>query len=181
MLERCKRLLADQVADSTGALRRVDHPRDSVHRLDLLDDAQLDAFRVRHRERAERALDAHHMLLEAVELRVAAIEEAARVALEDRIAERPILTVFVCLECGASDVAGAKRRWDVDRALRRTTLPERDLLAVAMLLAEAWAEVAGPPPPLDEFAATQIAELRALVGEDVDLASVRTTYGPANR
>lgn len=174
----CSRALQEQVADATGAIRRTDHPRSDVQRLDLLDDRTLDRFRAQHGALADQALDAHHELLAALETRLAAVEEAARQALEDRIVERPILTVFVCLSCGASDVAGAKRRWDVDRAMRRSGLAERDLLAIARLLAEAWAEVPSAPPALDAFSAEELHDLLALVGEDVDLATLRESYGP---
>jgi hypothetical protein len=176
-VEQCTRTIAEQVADPSGAIRRVDHPRDALQRLDLLDDVELDQYRARHPDRSAAALDAHELLLEAFENRAQEIDEAARRALEDRIRERPLLTVVVCTECGRFEVCRSARRWDVDRAMRRSSVSERDLVRVAVLLAEAWAEVDEHPPQLDVLTVDQINELRALIGQDVDYASLRSAYG----
>jgi len=60
----CARTLAEQLRDTTGAVRRIDHPRAAVRRLDLLRDDDLDVFRIQHGERADAAMDASVVLLE---------------------------------------------------------------------------------------------------------------------
>ena len=179
--DQCARPLASQVADRTGAVRRADHPPQAVHRLDLLSDDDLERYRTRFPQLSAEALQAYDLLTVAMEERVAAVEEAARVALEGRIRERPILGVFVCTSCGAFEVARSTRRWDIDRAMRRSGMNERELLAVALLIAECWIEVAEPPPTLDAITTEMLHELHALVGQDVDHATVRARCGGSDR
>jgi hypothetical protein len=52
-------------------------------------------------------MDAVGYLVEAMEARIASVEEAARVALEAQIPDRPLLTIVVCVECGAHEPARA--------------------------------------------------------------------------
>jgi hypothetical protein len=162
---RCSRPLADQATDESGSRRRSDH---ELRRLDLLSDEELDAFRARH---GTDALDAADELARAMEVHTAKIDEAMRVALESRIPARPILTIVVCFECGAYEVARMKRAWPIDRAMLRSGLAERDVLALLALLIEAGGE-----PDLDALDAERLRELHALVGEDVDLESIRERY-----
>lgn len=174
--DRCTRSIAEQLADSSGAVRRADHPRAGLHRLDLLDDDALDRYRDRYPEQATAAFEASDLLLEALDDRAAPLDDAAR-AIEDHVQERPVLVVVVCSECGRFEISRSARPWDVDRAMRRSGVAERDLVRVSVLLTEAWAEVNEPAPRLDTLSSTQLEELRALAGEDVDFASVRAVYG----
>ncbi len=78
----CGRGLADQLRDSSGAIRRVDHPRSAVRRLALLD--ELDGPLSR-RTPGDEILALH-------------------------CAAKPILAVFVCLTCGAHGPTPAQLR-----------------------------------------------------------------------
>jgi hypothetical protein len=99
--EHCTPSIAEQWADRSGSVRRTNHP---IDRLDLLDDAGLDGYRTAFPETSAQAFDAHELLLRAMQSRVAQIDEAARQALEDRIRERPLLTVVVYLAFGGFEV-----------------------------------------------------------------------------
>lgn len=169
--EACTRPLSEQWADRSGSIRRVDHPHATVARLDLLDDRRLDAFRSRHPERSERALDAVQVLADEMTRHLAALEVRALEVLEDRTEGRPILAVVVCAECGAFEVVRTSRSWPIDRAMRRTNMSERDAHAIVALLVEA-----GSDGDLDRVPVERLRELLALVGHDVDLESVRERY-----
>lgn len=167
--DRCTRSLAEQVQDRTGSRRRADHV--APVRLDLASDDDLDAYVSRW---GSAALDAHELLTEEMAKHVEAAEEIARHSLESRTADRPLLSVFVCMTCGVFDVARCSRSWTLDRAMRRTGYAERDVLAIVQLLTEAYD---GRPPSLDGLSAERLAELRELVGEDVDHQAIRDRYG----
>ena len=162
----CTRPLAQQAEDRSGSRRRGDH---ALRRLDLLTDAELDAYRERF---GSEALDASEVLAEGIERQRAKLEEVVRGSLEGRTESRPILSVVVCLSCGVFDVARASRAWAVDRAMRRSGLGEREVLGVLALLAEA-----GSDGNLDGLSAEKLRELSTLLGQDVDLESVRLRYG----
>lgn len=98
-----------------------------MKRLDLLEDDELDRFRVLHPEAGVAALDLAVALDDAVE---AALAERLQVGSLETLAARPVLATFVCMACGASAVGEATRPWEVDRAMRRSGLAERDLLRV---------------------------------------------------
>ncbi len=105
-------------------VRRGEHPRDSVHRVDLLDDEGLDRLRARHPDRSAEAMDAAVAVDEELEraLALRGIDGAV-----ERLPARPLLAVYVCLECGASVIASATRSWEVDRTMRETGSAERDV------------------------------------------------------
>lgn len=173
--ERCQRDLAEQFQDGSGSIRRADHPRNDVARLDLLSDDLLDGYRAAHPERSAAAFE----LYEEIERRLDADVErldALRDALEPRLPQRPILAIAVCLTCGQPAIVRAVRSWPIDRAMRRAGLSEREALAICALLAEAWSERGAEPPPLDALSDDDLRELRGLLGEDVDLATVRERY-----
>lgn len=178
---KCQRSISAQWADQSGAIRRSDHPRASLERIDLLTDDALDSYRRAYPEQSEAALEAHELLLTALATRMAEVDAAAVAALQSRTRERPILAVVVCVSCGAFEVSRGSRRWDVDRAMRRTGIAERDLMRVAMVLAEAWAEVPEAPPDLDALRSHQIRELLELAGADVDHVTLRDQYGGERR
>lgn len=94
-----------------------------------------------------------------------------RAALERRTESRPLLTVVVCLSCGTFAIGRTTRAWAIDRAMRRSGLAEREVREVLALLIEA-----GGDPNLDALDGEKLQELRGLVGEDVDLDSVRNRY-----
>lgn len=98
-----------------------------MKRLDLLEDDALDRFRQRHPEASTQALDQAVALDDAVE---AALAERLRNGTLDALPARPVLATFVCMACGASAIGEATRAWEVDRAMRRSGLAERDLLRV---------------------------------------------------
>ncbi len=102
-----------------------------MKRLDLLQDAELDQFRARHPEASVAALDHAVALDEAIE---AALAERLKVGALDALPARPVLAVFVCLACGASAIGEAVRPWEIDRAMRRSGLAERDLLRVLAVM-----------------------------------------------
>jgi hypothetical protein len=171
--DRCTRSLAEQWADVSGAVRRIDHPRGCVAQIDLLSDEALDAYRADHPGPSGDALDAVELLADAMAAR-AAVEEAARLALEDTTPERPMLGVIACMECGAFEVARIGRPWPIDRAMRRSGLAERDVRTVLRILLEAFddAQVVA----LDQLSVSALRELLALDGEDFDLEVVRARY-----
>jgi hypothetical protein len=150
-------------------VRRGEHPRGEVHRLDLLDDDALDRLRARFPTASTEAMDGAEMLDAAVDASLVArgLDSRALGALP----KRPILTVFVCLSCGSTTAARAEREWAVDRAMRLTGLGEREVAAVVRLLAEAFGAAA---PAVDRLDAVGVLELAGLVGHDVDLVSLRS-------
>jgi hypothetical protein len=95
-----------------------------VQRIDLLDDEGLDRFRARHPERSAEAMDAAVAVEEELEraLALRGIDGAI-----ESLPARPILAVYVCLECGANAIASASRSWDVDETMRETGSAERDV------------------------------------------------------
>ena len=82
---------------------------------------------------------------------------------------RPVLAVFVCFACGASAVARTTREWEVDRAMQRSGLGEREILAIRTLVRESCV---GAAPRVDTFGSDALLELGGLVGRDVDLAAL---------
>ncbi len=167
------RSLAEQAVDRTGSRRRADH---TLRRLDLLSDDELDHFRARFRSEA---LDASELLAERVALRLGHIEREARKALEGRIPSRPILTIAVCLACGAHEVVRMVRPWAIDRAMMRTGLAERDVRAVIAVLAELHGD--HEPERLDALTPEQLRDLLALVGQDFDAETLRAQHAARGR
>lgn len=155
------------------------HPRSATHRFERLTDEQIASFRAAHPQGYEAARCESERLLAALELRRPLLEEAGRAALREGIRHRDVLGVHVCLVCGANALGFTRRRWDIDRAMRRTGLPEAALDSVAFVLAEAWAEVSGAPPPLDDLDAAQIEQLHAMAGSRIDGAAIRARLGGA--
>ena len=88
VLATCRHPLARQVdGRDRGTIRRGEHPRASVQRLDLLDDDELDRFRSLHPVAGTEAMDAALALEEGIEH--ALVErglEGARLAVRDRSA-----------------------------------------------------------------------------------------------
>lgn len=140
-----------------------------MRRLDLLPDEELDAYRSRF---GSEALEASEVLAEALSVQLAQLEERARSTLELTTEARAILTVAVCLRCGTYEVVRMQRAWAIDRAMRRSGLPEREVHAALALLLDA-----GATGNLDTLDAERLRELHSLVGLDVDLESVRLRYG----
>lgn len=165
----CQLPLARQVTGREAAtVRQGEHPRTGVHRLDLLADEELDHFRSRHAVAAEEALDGALALEAEIDRALSEREiDASRLA---SLPARPILAVFVSLACGASTTATCRRAWPVDRAMRATGLPEREVLRVDALVRQVLGSNA---PDVDLFAPGGIAELLALVGHDVDHEALR--------
>lgn len=162
--EPCRLTLVRQVdGRDRGTVRRGEHPRASVHRLDLLDDDELDRFRALHPVASIDAMDSALALEEGVERALAerGIDSAGLAALPTR----PILAVFVCFACGAWTAARATRDWEIDRAMRSSGLGEREVLAVRSLVRASCGERA---PPIDALDADALLELGHVVGRDVD-------------
>jgi hypothetical protein len=177
VLATCRHPLARQVdGRDRGTIRRGEHPRASVQRLDLIDDDELDRFRSLHPVASTEAMDAALALEDGVER--ALVErglDGARLAV---LPARPILAVFVCFACGASAVARTTREWEVDRAMEESGLGEREILAVRALVRESCGAAA---PPVDAFGRDALLELGGLVGQDVDLASLADRIGVLRR
>ena len=168
--EACSRSLAEQFGDGSGARRRANHPHEAVAPLHLLSDDELDAFRARHPERSLAAFAAYEEL-QAQLANEATWFEAARAQLEKRTPKRPTLTFVVCKSCGGHEIAMMNRPWTLDRAMRRTGALERELIAVEALLREA-----GCTTSLDALSVEELGELMPLVGQDVDLETLRARY-----
>jgi hypothetical protein len=177
VLATCGHPLARQVDGRDRAtIRRGEHPRASVQRLDLIDDDELDRFRALHPVAGTEAMDAALALEDGIER--ALVErglDRARLAV---LPARPILAVFVCFACGASAVARTTREWEVDRAMQESGLGEREILAVRALVRESCG---GAAPPVDAFGSDALLELGGLVGQDVDLASLADRIGLLRR
>jgi CheY-like chemotaxis protein len=169
----CSRPLSEQAEDESGSRRRGDH---QLRRLDLLSDEELDSYRARF---GSAALDAADVLADAMETQAAQIQDLARGVLESRTDQRPVLGIFVCVSCGTHEVARTKRPWAVDRAMRRSGLPEREVRAALALLTEAEGDDHDALDALDGLDGDLLRELRGLVGQDVDVDSVRARYGRA--
>jgi hypothetical protein len=155
-----------------GTVRRGEHPRAQVRRVDLLSDEELDRFRETHPEASAAAMDGSLTIEETLDVVLAEKRiDDARLA---KLPMRPILTVFVCLACGTSSPARAWRAWPVDRAMRASGLAERDLVRVEALLHDMLGDRA---PQLDRFDADGIIELASLLGRDIDHSSLRDRLG----
>jgi hypothetical protein len=170
---RCSRNLADQLV-GPAVVRRGEHPRQLVRRLDLLTDAEIDQLRRRSLDGGARAF----LMFEALDEQL----EAALIAMglsddlvRQRVDRKPLLAVWACLECGAVEVGRADRSWAVEDAMRRARLGEREVLAIERLLAEAWAGAS--PPSIDKLPTSALEELAVLVDADVDLDAVRARVG----
>lgn len=161
-------LVAQLEGRDRATVRLGEHPRDRVHRLDLLDDRALDAFRGEYPGPSAEAMDAALDVDEALERLLEA--KGLDVRRLETLPERPILAVFVCLQCGSYAAARTVRDWRVDRAMRGSSLGERDVLAVMELLGEAFGSDA---PTVDRFDGAALTELRSLVDEDVDVVALR--------
>lgn len=111
-------------------------------------------------------MDVHDALLDSLD--GAAIPDDD--VLEMHCTTKPILSVYVCLACGAHDAAVATRAWPIDRAMRRAGLAERDVLAVVGLLGSACGADA---PSLDVLSAVALRELTRGVGQDLDVPTLR--------
>lgn len=168
--EACTRSIAEQFSDGSGVRRRANHPHEEVVPLHLLSDDELDAFRARHPERSTAAFAAYEEL-QAQLAEEAAWFEAARAELEKRTRTRPTLTFVVCKSCGGHELAMMNRAWPLDRAMRRTGALERELVAVEVLLRDACCTTS-----LDALGVDELRELMALVGQDVDLETLRARY-----
>lgn len=170
----CTRAVAEQCSDTTGARRRTDHPQ--LRRLDLLSDEALEELQRRLPDRAAHALYVHDDLDEALQARAKSLERA-REELDGAGAGCPILTVVICLACGASDVATMHRAWPIERAMARTDVAERDLLAVVGLLAMSYDGTGTEPPHLDALRPDDIHALVGMVRRHADAAEVRALLG----
>jgi hypothetical protein len=138
--------------------------------LDLLADDALDRYREQHPDKSAAAFAAYEEL-QAQLANEREWFELARAQLELRTKSRPVLTLVVCSRCGDHALAMANRPWPRDRAMRRTELSERELIAVEDLLRES-----GCTTSFDALSIEEIRELRALVGHDNDEASIRARY-----
>lgn len=118
-------LVAQVDARDAATVRRGEHPRHAVKRLDLLSDLELDELRARHPASADAAMDVS-LLLDGQLEQVLAARGLSPEHLES-LPIRPLLSVFVCLACGATAVGTAQRSWEIDRAMRELGLAERDL------------------------------------------------------
>lgn len=165
----CSLPLARQIEGREQAtVRTGEHPRGLVHRIDLMSDHELDALRARHPESGALAMDRALAIEENLEQVLAEkqLDEARLAALP----MRPILTVFVCMACGVCAPARAWRAWPIDRAMRASRLPERDILRIETVVREVLGDGA---PCLDELDAEAIAELSGMVGHDFDEDALR--------
>lgn len=163
-IDPCHRPLVSQVDGRDRAtVRRGEHPRASVQRLDLLEDEELDRFRALHPTASADAMDGALALDDGVERALAGrgIGPAGLATLP----ARPILAVFVCFACGAWAAARTMRDWEVDRAMRGSGLGEREILAIRSLVRAVCGDAA---PAIDAFGADALLELGHLVGRDVD-------------
>ena len=131
-------------------------------------DEELDAFRARFPEAAERAFEQYDELeAHAGRLDALSSERAAE------LPNKPILTIVVCLSCGASEAIRASRPWPVDRAMARSGLSERDVLDVVALLRAAF----DAGPELEELDGELLRELKALVALAPEPEEVREVCG----
>jgi hypothetical protein len=163
--------MLEQWSDRTGAVRRGDHV---LRRLDLLTDAELDVHWSRHGEKATTAFDTCEALAREMDKQLPELTSEARVALEARTVERPLLSVVVCVSCGEFAIAQVSRPWPIDRAMMRSGLDEREARAALDVLKEAFTTEA--TSVLDRLDADQLREVRALVGEDYDVEALRERF-----
>ena len=115
----CTRPIAEQWGAQHAGVRRSDH---QLHRLDLMDDEDLDDYRRQFPEAAE-ALATYDELEAEMDRRLTnRLGELTVEQLEQKAPERPILAVVVCSRCGASDVVarGEFLRYEPIRVLPGT-------------------------------------------------------------
>jgi len=103
-----------------------------------------------------------------LELRKPHIAVAEKEATDAGVLMRELPAMYVCVRCGAHMLGFARRRWDIDRAMRRSGLTELETLSVALLVAEAWADQSEPPPRLDAIDARRLADptTRSVAAQD---------------
>jgi hypothetical protein len=96
-----------------------------VRRIELLDDDALDDFRRRFPDASAAAMDESLALEHELERQLAVRDDI--VAEVEQLAARPLLSVHVCLACGARVIAETERPWVVDRLMQATGAAERDV------------------------------------------------------
>jgi hypothetical protein len=166
----CTRSIAEQWVDWSGIARSVDHT--AVTRIELLDDPALEALRSRHPRAAAKALEENDELLTALEQRADELERI-REGIEGQGRGRPFLTTIVCTACGAFASVMAWRPWNVDRAMKRTSLAERDVLEVERALRDAYHGTGKVVPELDALSGDQILSIRRKARRDAAPVEIR--------